>query len=67
METLWAELEARGWKDYAEGLLKWIGSTIDPFVPGAPEGAAGASEVVYVKGGEVVTGNDKGNVVLTML
>lgn len=61
-DAVWDILESVGWKENAENMLKWIGNTIDPFVPGEPEG--GYAKPIHVPGGEVATGNEKENIVI---
>ena len=61
-DAVWDILESVGWKDNVENMLRWIGNTIDPFVPGDPEG--GDSKPIHVAGGELATGNENENIVV---
>lgn len=61
-DGFWDLMETLGWKENMQNFMQWLGNTIDPFVPGDPEG--GDTKPVHVAGGEVATGNEKENVVL---
>lgn len=62
--VIWPWLESNGHKETVESLIKTLGMAVDPYVPGDPDVPEPKLEPRIVLDGDVVTSNDKENIVV---